>query len=193
MIPVETFPLKSEILYIYRGMNIMCLRHRHPVVPAVAVFPALVGDAVLQEVEYCECCRCAFLNDLTYRRMMRRHGCLPVRMARVAHTGRFADPFGLDADKPPESPLALCGYPVHPGQRRETSERQAFLHFLIKHRVMTRQELERLLIALLDTAGARAGYEPVVRQLQSDIRYVRNACIVPKTPAPMRIIRHWLP
>ncbi len=122
-----------------------------------------------------------------------RYGCLPVRMARVAHTGHFADPLGLEADKPPESPLALCGYPVHPGQRRKTSERQAFLHFLIKHRVMTRQEPERLLTALLDTAGARAGYEPVVRQLQSEIRYVRNACIVPKTPSPMRIIRRWLP
>lgn len=191
MISVETFPLKSETLYIYRGVNILCLRHRHPVIEVLAVLPTMDGDAVMQEVKYCEDCRCAFLNDLQYRRMMHRYGILPVRMARVAHTGRFTDPFCEGADAPSESPLALCGYPVRPGQGRETSARQAFLHFLIKHQIMTRRELERLLIALLERTETRSGYEPVVRQLQSDIRYVRNACIVPNASAPMRLIRRW--
>ena len=78
-----------------------------------------------------------------------------------------------------------------PGQGIETSARQAFLHFLIKHQIMTRRELERLLTALLERTETRSGYEPVVRQLQSDIRYVRNACIVPNASAPMRLIRRW--
>lgn len=191
MISVETFPLNSETLYIYRGVNILCLRHRHPVIEVLAVFPTMEGDAVMQEVKYCEDCRCAFLNDLQYRRMMHRYSILPVRMARVAHTGRFTDPFVEGADAPSESPLALCGYPVRPGQGSETSARQAFLHFLIKHQIMTRRELERLLTALLERTETRSGYEPVVRQLQSDIRYVRNACIVPNASAPMRLIRRW--
>lgn len=93
MISVETFPLNSETLYIYRGVNILCLRHRHPVIEVLAVLPTMKGDAVMQEVKYCEDCRCAFLNDLQYRRMMHRYSILPVRMARVAHTGRFTDRF----------------------------------------------------------------------------------------------------
>ena len=98
MISVETFPLNSETLYIYRGVNILCLRHRHPVIEVLAVLPTMDGDAVMQEVKYCEDCRCAFLNDLQYRRMMHRYSILPVRMARVAHTGRFTDPFCEGAD-----------------------------------------------------------------------------------------------
>lgn len=54
MISVETFPLKSETLYIYRGVNILCLRHRHPVIEVLAVLPTMDGDAVMQEVQYCE-------------------------------------------------------------------------------------------------------------------------------------------
>ena len=45
MISVETFPLNSETLYIYRGVNILCLRHRHPVIEVLAVLPTMDGDA----------------------------------------------------------------------------------------------------------------------------------------------------
>ena len=43
MISVETFPLNSETLYIYRGVNILCLRHRHPVIEVLAVLPTMKG------------------------------------------------------------------------------------------------------------------------------------------------------
>ena len=78
-----------------------------------------------------------------------------------------------------------------PGAGKRNVGATGVLHFLIKHQIMARGERERLLTALLERTETRSGYEPVVRQLQSDIRYVRNACIVPNTSAPMRLIRRW--
>ena len=195
VIPVETYPLSSDILYIYRGVNTLCLRHHHPVTDALAVLPTLSEGAVMQEVIYCAGCRCVLLDDLEHRRMVRRHRALPVRMARVARDGHLTDPFREGADKPSESPLSLCGYPVRPGQCENTvagrNERQWFLHFLIERRVMTKQELERLLTELIESSSHREGYEQVALQLQSDLRYVTNACIVPKKSAHIHVVRHW--
>ena len=149
----------------------------------------------MQEVIYCTGCRCVMVGDLEHRRMMRRHRTLPVRMARVARDGHLVDPFSEGTDRPSESPLSLCGYPIRPGQCENTvaarNERRWFLHFMLERRVMTKPELERLLTDLIETSAHRDGYEQVVLQLQSDLHYVTDVCVVPKNAAHIHVVRHW--
>lgn len=155
-------------LFIYKG-NILCHKHKHPLVPATAIIHDEQDREVDLDVEYCPVCKRYMLNYTSYEQYRERHGLLIGKLRMLSSNNA-----GGDFDMASESPLKLCGYNVSQVGGLSTATRQFLLAKIIHDGIMTKTDVVHYLEHFINLNGAKKENVLALEKWCDDLDFVHK-------------------
>lgn len=150
----------EQTLYIYRG-NIDCYDQHH-MFEFKATIPSLDGNATFY-VEYCYECEQFLMKYSDYASYIRRLKLFPMKVC--MYDLNNDDNFYELAD---ESPLMLNGYSVDKKRGLSSSQRQAYLAFIVDHGIMKKRKVLDYLELFIDMNKNKKNWSEAVNKWEED-------------------------
>lgn len=155
-------------LFIYKG-NVLCHKHKHPLVPATAMIHDEQDREVELDVEYCPICKRYMLNYTSYEQYRERHGLLIGKLKMISGNGA-----GGEFDMAAESPLKLCGYNVSQTGGLATGTRQFLLAKIIHDGIMSKLDVIHYLEHFINMNGAKIENVLALEKWSDDLDFVHK-------------------
>lgn len=155
-------------LFIYKG-NVLCHKHKHPLVPATAIIHDKQDREIELDVEYCPVCKRYMLSFTSYEQYRERYGVLIGKMKMISSNG-----YDGEFDMASESPLKLCGYNVSQSAGLTTATRQYLLAKIIHDGIMSKIEVIHYLEHFINMNGAKPENALALEKWSEDLDFVHR-------------------
>ena len=171
------FDQKKDILYVYRGGNIVCKKWNHRIVNVNCHIQVLDEVAIINAQFCCECEK-FIISETGYNDYRKAYRFLPILFDRVDKDGDFPNrPYWgreTDNEMADYSPLMMAGYSVSKEKGYTDEERHNLLAFLMDMEVVPKEKIIGYLEWFKTMNGANAKNAQALKKWDNDLQFVRG-------------------